>query len=134
MSVSTDMARDSKPLAGRRVLVIEDEYFLADDIGRALSALGADVVGPTGYLEDGFALLEHAGSLDAAVLDVNIRSESVFPVARELQARRVPFVFTTGYDRIAIGSGFDDVPVWEKPIDVLGMASELTRLIGARLT
>lgn len=132
MSASTDMAYEPKPLAGRRVLVIEDEYFLADDIGRALRALGADIVGPTGFLEDGFRLLDDGGILDGAVLDVNIRSESVFPVARELQARHVPFVFTTGYDKIAIGPGFDDVPVWEKPIDVLGMARELTQLIQAR--
>jgi hypothetical protein len=41
----------------------------------------------------------------------------------------VPFLFTSGYDRTTLGAEFDDVQLWEKPIDVSAMACELTALI-----
>jgi len=117
-------------LAGRRILVVEDEYFLADDIGRTFRALGADIAGPVGDLDDALHILNHGRPLDGAVLDVNIRKEMVFPIARELRARHIPFVFTTGYDRVSVGPEFRDVPLWEKPIDIPAMARGLAELIG----
>jgi hypothetical protein len=62
------------------------------------------------------------------VLDINLRNELIFPVARELRARAVPFVFTSGYDKIP-GGEFADVPLWEKPIDVTRMARWLANMI-----
>lgn len=117
------------PLAGRRVFVVEDEYFLADDISETFRALGAEVAGPAGHLEDAFKILRDGSMLDAAVLDVNIHSEMIFPIARELRARKVPFVFTTGYERINIGPEFHDVPLIEKPFDLAAMARKLAALI-----
>jgi CheY-like chemotaxis protein len=119
-------------LTGRRILVVEDEYFLADDIGKALRALGAEIAGPVGHLEDAVQMLRNGGVLDAAVLDVNVRTAMIFPVARELRARHVPFVFTTGYDKTTIEAEFQDVPLWEKPIDVAAMAQNLATLVGDR--
>ncbi|MBB4426276.1 CheY-like chemotaxis protein [Bradyrhizobium sp. CIR48] len=129
MSVSTTPPRLSSPLTGRRILVVEDEYFLADDIGKALRALGAEIAGPVGHIEDAVEMLHDGGVLDAAVLDVNIRAKPIFPVARELRARQVPFVFTTGYDRISIEPEFQDVPIWEKPIDIVAMVQNLASLV-----
>jgi CheY-like chemotaxis protein len=122
----------SSPLAGRRVLVVEDEYFLADDIVRALQALGAQVVGPFGELDDATQGLDGGAAVDAAVIDINLRSELVFPLARILRARKIPFVFATGYDRAAIEAEFHDIPLWEKPIDLAAMARDLSALIGRR--
>ncbi|MCP3373620.1 response regulator [Bradyrhizobium cajani] len=122
-------SRQHAPLSGRRIFIVEDEYFLADDIGRTFRALGAEIAGPVGHLDDALKLLHDGGVLDAAVLDVNIRSEMIFPVARELKARNVPFVFTTGYDRITLGPEFQDVPLLEKPIDLAAMARRLAALI-----
>ncbi|AMA58681.1 response regulator [Bradyrhizobium sp. CCGE-LA001] len=116
-------------LTGRRIFVVEDEYFLADDIGKAFRALGAEVAGPAGDLEDALKILHDGGVLDAAVLDVNIRNDMIFPIARELRARGVPFVFTTGYDKITVGPEFQDVPLLEKPIDVVVMAQKLAALM-----
>jgi CheY-like chemotaxis protein len=117
------------PLSGCRILVIEDEYFLADDIARALRELGARVVGPVGELEDAASLLDTDVTIDAAVLDINLRSDMVFPLARTLRARKVPFVFTTGYDRKSIEPEFGDVRLWEKPLDIPAMAHELAGMI-----
>jgi CheY-like chemotaxis protein len=123
-------AWDSRaPLAGRRILVVEDEYFLADDISRALQSLGSEVVGPAGDVEDAFRLLHNAGVVDGAVLDVNVRSEMIYPIARELRSRGVSFVFTTGYDKTSVLPEFQDVRLWEKPIDVIAMARALSGLI-----
>jgi CheY-like chemotaxis protein len=130
MSTSSTLFRQRMPLAGRRVLVVEDEYFLADDLGNTFRALGAAVAGPVGHIEDALEILRDGGIVDAAVLDVNIGAEMIFPVARELRARHVPFVFTTGYDKVIIGSEFDDVPLWEKPIDIAAIAQKLVALIG----
>ncbi|MHC4047679.1 response regulator [Bradyrhizobium sp. 23AC] len=129
MSVSPTSSRQRAPLRGRRILVVEDEYFLADDIGKALRALGAEIAGPVGHIEDAVEMLHDGGVLDAAVLDVNIRAKPVFPVARELRARQVPFVFTTGYERISIEPEFQDVPIWEKPIDIVAMVRNLASLV-----
>ncbi|MGY8638634.1 response regulator [Bradyrhizobium sp. 14AA] len=132
MSMSPTSSRQRAPLTGRRILVVEDEYFLADDIGKALRTLGAEIAGPVGHIEDAIEMLHNGGVLDAAVLDVNIRAATIFPIAKELRARHVPFVFTTGYDRISIEAEFQDVQLWEKPIDVVAMAQNLANLVGGQ--
>ncbi|WLA44347.1 response regulator [Bradyrhizobium elkanii] len=116
-------------MTGRRVLIVEDEYFLADDMRSALRALGADIAGPAADIADALRILHDGGVIDGAVLDVNIRQQMIYPVARELQARGVPIVFTSGYDKIVLGTEFADVPLWEKPFDHRTMAQGLAGMI-----
>jgi CheY-like chemotaxis protein len=116
-------------LAGRRILVIEDEYFLADDISQALQALGAKVVGPVAELREATHVIESDVAIDAAVVDINLQNEMVFSLARLLRARLVPFIFTTGYDRTSIEAEFQDIPLWEKPLDLPAMARNLASLL-----
>ncbi|WP_092295492.1 response regulator [Bradyrhizobium sp. Ghvi] len=132
MMISATLSRERASLSGRRVLVVEDEYFLADDISRALRSVGADVAGPVGEIEDALRILHDGSVLDGAVLDVNLRNEMVFPIAQELRTRHVPFVFTTGYDPVSIAPEFQDVLLWEKPIDIAAMIRGLGGLIGPR--
>jgi CheY-like chemotaxis protein len=121
------------PLAGRRVLVIEDEYFLADDIVQALTALGARIIGPYGDLGEATEVVDRDIAIDVAIMDINLRSEMVFPLARMLRARKVPLVFTTGYDRSAIEPDFNDVRLWHKPLDLKAIARDLASMFkGAR--
>ena len=117
------------PLMGRRVLVIEDEYFLADDIERALTALGARIVGPFGDLDEATHVVDRDVAIDAAIVDINLRDRVVFPLARVLRSRKVPLVFTTGYDRISIDPEFRDVQLWGKPLNIGAMARELSSMI-----
>ena len=102
---------------GRRVLIVEDEYFLADDIARALFQLGAVAVGPVPTREQALAHLENGKRIDACVLDINLRGEMAFPVADALLTRGIPFVFATGYDQAMVPAGYAGVPHWEKPFD-----------------
>ncbi|MGP9821897.1 response regulator [Salinarimonas sp. NSM] len=109
-------------LAGRpRVLVVEDEYFIADDLAQALAAEGAEVVGPVGDAREALELIARE-RIDRAVLDINLRGELVFDVASALKARGVPFVFATGYGGNVVPNGLDDVPRWEKPFDATSLA------------
>jgi DNA-binding LytR/AlgR family response regulator len=130
MAVTPPSSRQGAQLTGRRIFVVEDEYFLADDIGKTFRALGAEVAGPVGHLEDALKILHDGSVLDAAVLDVNIHDEAIYPIARELKARNVPFVFTTGYDRITVSPEFEDVPLLEKPLNLTQIARKLVALIG----
>jgi len=121
-----------KPLSGRRILVVEDEYFLAEDIVESLKEMGAHIVGPVGELEEATNLVNGDIAIDAAVVDVNLRNELAFPLARILGARKVPVVFTTGYDCGSIEQEFQDVQLWEKPLDLAAMTRDLVDLIGVR--
>ena len=118
-----------KPLAGRRVLILEDEYFLADEIAGELTALGAEIVGPFGGIADADAALKSGTRIDMAVLDVQVRNEMVFPLARALRSRGVPFVFTTGYGRASLDAEFQDVELWQKPLDLARVLPSLPGLI-----
>jgi CheY-like chemotaxis protein len=116
-------------LARSRVLVVEDEYFLADDIMRALQGLGAEVVGPVPTRDKALALLASSESIDAAVLDINLQGEAVFPVADALIERGIPFVFATGYDQSAVPAAYDGVRRWEKPFEPAELAKALPGLL-----
>jgi CheY-like chemotaxis protein len=101
-----------------RVLVVEDEYVIALDLASALAELGAEVIGPVPSVDQALSVIrEHAGELDAAVLDINLGSETAYPVAELLRERRVPFVFATGYDGWSIPDAYGDVPRCFKPVD-----------------
>ena len=115
---------DTGALAYRRVLIVEDEYFLANDMAQALQKLGADIVGPVPTRDKALALLQ-AEPVDAAVLDINLRGQTVFPVADVLREQGVPFVFATGYDEAAVPETYRDVPRWEKPFKPEDLAKAL---------
>lgn len=112
------MHKTSPSLAGRRVLIVEDEYLIAIDLALGLSDLGADIVGPAGSVAEALELVDSVGAeLDGAVLDVNLRDEKVYPVADALAALGVRFVFASGYDAELMPPAYTDVPRCPKPID-----------------
>jgi DNA-binding response OmpR family regulator len=115
-------------LAGHTILVVEDEYFLGDDVAAALSGIGAKVIGPLNDLEQAMqAVSENA--LAGAALDVNVRGQTIYPLAQELQSRGVPFIFMTGYGRDAIPREYQHVRRCEKPFDVKELVSEMATLV-----
>jgi CheY-like chemotaxis protein len=79
---------------GQRVLIVEDEYLVAVELSRHLRCMGAVVLGPAPSIEAAERELAFA---DAAILDIDLRGQKVFPVADRLAARGVPFVFFTGH-------------------------------------
>ena len=117
-------------LADRRVLVVEDEAFVADDTEMALEALGCMVIGPAPNETIALRLIdEHA--IDCAVLDVNLGDHFVFGVAARLQQLGVPFIFTTGYEIASLPARFRARPHLSKPIDESLLARELVHLFAS---
>lgn len=104
-----------RPRAPGRLLVVEDEYFIADEMRRDLEALGASVLGPVGSVASAMALVGDEEAIDGAILDINLGGENVFPVAAALKARRIPFVFWSAYESWSLPSEFRDRPRLAKP-------------------
>jgi DNA-binding NtrC family response regulator len=84
-------------LHGVRVLIVEDEHLVALALADDLEDIGAIVVGPASTVEHALYLIDEH-EVEAAVLDIKLQSQLVFPVADALAGRGVPFVFTTGFD------------------------------------
>ena len=106
-----------KQLHGQSILVVEDEYFLADDLAQVLQAHGARVVGPVGTVEDAARAIELERP-DKAVLDMNLRGEMAYRIAEQLDAAEVPFVIATGYSGDSLPESLRDRPRVEKPFDM----------------
>lgn len=118
----------AKPgLAGRRILVVEDEAVIAMMIERCLLDLGCIVVGPVGKLTAALALAEKE-DIDIAVLDVTIRGGNIYPVAKILQARGIPFVLASGYADWALPEGLQDQERLVKPFSMAELEQRLSSL------
>ncbi|GGB16617.1 response regulator [Sphingomonas metalli] len=115
-------------LDGRIILIVEDEYFIAADLRRALQSRGAEVLGPVSNLRDGLRLCE-AEQLDAAILDVNLDGVLSFPIADRLAERAVPWTFLTGYDDWALPDAYRVVPRVAKPFRSDMILSAMERLL-----
>ena len=103
-------------LAGKRVLLVEDEMLVAMMMKDMLTDLGFSVVGPYGRISEALPVAR-ANDLEAAVLDINLNGELVYPVAAALVERGVPIVFVTGYGAESIDRQFSQIPVLQKPIE-----------------
>lgn len=102
----------------RRVLIVEDDYYVADSLALALDAHGIGVLGPVATVKAASDLIAQTERIDGAVLDVNLKGEPVYPIAEELRKRGVRFVFTTGYDAASIARREPDVVCLEKPVSI----------------
>jgi PAS domain S-box-containing protein len=120
-------AERASSLKGAKVLIVEDAVLLALELETGLSDAGAEVIGPAYELEEAMALLDRP--IDAAVLDANLNGRSVTPVAEALAARRVPFVFATGYGEAGGAPGGFDAPVIRKPYDVTQVAAAVAEIL-----
>jgi len=108
---------DGRPMMpGNRLLLVEDEALTGMMMSDMLTDLGFDVIGPFGRVADAMAAIK-GEDFHAAVLDVNLDGEVVYPVADAVLARGVPFVFVTGYSADGIDRRFAQVPVLQKPIE-----------------
>jgi CheY-like chemotaxis protein len=114
-------------LAGLRVLVVEDEFLVADMLADALEDAGVVVAGVAGSLAEALAMVEGTRP-DLAVIDWNLGGDRSDPVARRLIARGVPFVISTGYG--AVAEEFAAIPLISKPYEPASLISALENLAG----
>lgn len=105
---------DNNQLKGRRILVVEDSPVVGPFTVDILDQFGCDVIGPAPNHAIARELIE-AGDFDAALMDVHIRGERIFNLCEILEAKALPFVFTSGYGGWQVPEKWEDRPRLQKP-------------------
>ena len=101
-----------------RLLIAEDEVLIAMQLEIELEQHGCEIVATTETLDDTIAAVADGG-FDAAILDIDLAGEDVFPAARELAQRGIPFVFYSGHaSRDDVIQHFPDCQLFPKPTSV----------------
>jgi DNA-binding LytR/AlgR family response regulator len=112
-------------LSGLKILVVEDDYLIAEHVCSILNEQGCEVLGPVPRVDAGLALIERGAQPDCALLDINLNGELCFPLAQALAGNHVPIIFLTGYDDRAL------IPPDLAPAAVLGKPLVAHTLLGA---
>lgn len=116
-------------LAGRRVLVVEDEMMVLINIEDALADFGCTSVAVAATVDQALTLIR-TRDFDVALIDVNLGGQTSYPVADALATRGVPFVFSTGYSDPGLGGDHRHRPVLQKPYRDAQLAEVLAGLLG----
>lgn len=114
-----------------RILVVEDEMIVAMLLEDLLTELGCEIIGPAANVEQALKMIETAGVLDAAVLDINLNGVESYSVADELAARNVPFVFSTSYGRKSLHKGYSRFPLLQKPFSLQELGDAINELLSS---
>ena len=111
-------------LAGKRILVAEDDYLIAKCLARELHAAGVEVLGPVPTIDQALQFAG-AGQIDGAVLDIDLRGEMAYAVVDFLLECGVPFLLGTGHTLDALPMRYRHVPYCTKPVEVGALARTL---------
>lgn len=111
------------------ILLVEDEVLIRMMVAEMLADLGYTVA-EAGDLHAGLAWAL-AADVEAAILDVNLGSDSSEPIADALQRRGAPFAFATGYGADGLPKEFTDAPRLQKPFQIEDLNRCLSKLLGA---
>ena len=109
----------------RTIMVVEDEYFLADDCADVLKRAGFEVAGPFKSVDD--ALDGMPDLLSGALLDVNLSGTMVYPLLDELMERKIPVALYTGYSRTMLPPKYSHLPLIIKPQNCVAAIDSLRR-------
>jgi CheY-like chemotaxis protein len=118
----------SEALAGKRVLIVEDEALVALLIEDVLADFACVPVGPCNTLATALAAVE-TETFDVALLDINLFGEKVYPVAYALAERHIPFLFVSGYGEAGVPPDRRDWKVCAKPFKINDLVSMLSAVI-----
>lgn len=114
-------------MSGMRVLVVEDDYLLAEELCAGLEKEGVVVIGPFGHLAKALVWADSNRNVEAAILDISIAGELVNPLAELLTDRGVKVVFATGHDRADIPQRLATLPFYPKPVNLSQILAALNR-------
>lgn len=116
-------------LKGRRILVVEDESLVAMLLETILEDMGCETVGPVSNVAEAVGLVDGGEPLHGALLDVNVAGVEVFPVAAALEARGLPFVFSTGYGEGGLPDEWKGRITLQKPFTEAAVEEALARAL-----
>ena len=111
-----------------KFLVVEDEFMIAMLIEDYLSELGHEMAWQTDNIPEALEIIAGNNDIDGAILDMNLRGETVRPIAEELRSKQIPFCFMTGYGA-GVATSHPDVPVISKPFDMAALRDTISILI-----
>jgi CheY-like chemotaxis protein len=131
-STRVNNAEAGPRLAGRRILVVEDSPVVGTFTADLLEDLGCSVVGPAPNMAAARELIDNA-LFDAALMDIHIRGERVFPLCEVLAAHGVPFIFTSGYADWQMAEKWDDRPRLQKPYTIEQVEQALSLLLAPKV-
>lgn len=120
----------AKGLAGRRILVVEDESLVAMLLEAILEDMGCTPVGAVATVDAALRVVADDPLIDAALLDVNVAGQHVFPVASALKAKGVPFVFSTGYGEGGLPDEWRGQATIQKPFTESTVRAALFKAMG----
>ena len=123
-----------QPFSGCNIIIVEDEFLIADDVAAMLREAGAKVIGPAASLSEGMRLAGDTEQIDAAVLNIDLGGVTVFPLADELLARGIRIMFLTGYGQDNIPPEYAAIPCCRKPTGPAGVIDELKGLLVSSLS
>jgi CheY-like chemotaxis protein len=112
----------------RRILVIEDSPVVGPFTADVLNDLGYDVVGPAPTMAAARELAQNE-AIDAALLDIHIRGERVFPLCELLESRGISFAFTSGYADWQMPKRWEDRPRLHKPYTIAEVECALRSIL-----
>jgi two-component SAPR family response regulator len=115
-------------LAGKRILIVEDEIIVALDLANKITADGAKAVGPVSTVNAALDVIANT-ELDGVILDVKLREEMAFLVADVLADRHIPFIFMTALDAGDIPSRHANVRCVQKPVSTEVICRALEAMI-----
>ena len=120
-------------LVGLRLLVVEDEALVAMAIEDTLEELGCHIVGPAGTLRTALKVAQsERGTLDGALLDINLGGQKVYPVADLLMREAIPFLFLSGYGAAGLDAAYAHATVLQKPFHPDELVRALESSVGRR--
>ena len=126
-------ASDNPPWHGAKILVVEDNYLQAEVVSDFLRDCGLEPVGPAGRLEEACELAQ-GRPLEGALLDVKLGGNLCFPVCTILAARKIPFIFLTGYRQPSlIPPEFSAAPLVCKPFSEDDLVAALALILNCRV-
>jgi CheY-like chemotaxis protein len=111
-----------------RILIVEDEYIIADVIREIVEECGCEAIGPYGTLSEALRACTSQDA-DAAIVDLILHGESAYPIADVLAKRRIPFGFATGRDTAATERAWNQRPCLDKPFSENEMRQFLGELL-----
>jgi DNA-binding response OmpR family regulator len=121
------------PANGRRgrVLIVEDEPLIAENLRAILVAAGFEIAGVSAKVEAALRMIEDI-TYDAAIVDANLAGESASAIVLALSARQIPFVVLSGYTRDQLPDSFSGYLFIQKPYRISQLVEGLTTVLSKR--
>ncbi len=119
-------------LSGRKILVVEDEWMIAEHLSMLLEDMECEVVGPVGNVADALAKAENE-QIDCALVDANLNGSSSSPIVEVLVAKDMPFIMVTGYGGLELPTpAMNAASRLNKPFTAPELARALTVIFAAQ--